>query len=157
MGNKLQSEEIVMKGRFASSHSVLWLMVFSILLSACSGASQNQNQTQTKAPERPPVYEGFHDVTNCNGAMGWAWDKNRPGVPIEVELYDGDTLLATVTASDFRQDLLNAGIGNGQHGFTYPIPPRLKDGKPHNLKMKFAGTTMELANTPKNINCVFEQ
>jgi hypothetical protein len=148
-----------MKGRFARSHRALWLMVFSIFWSACSASPQNQtqNQTQNKAPERPPVYEGFHDVTNCNGAMGWAWDKNRPEAPIEVDLYDGDTLLATVTASDFRQDLLTAGIGNGQHGFTYPIPPKLKDGKPHNLKMKFAGTTIELANTPKNINCVFEQ
>jgi hypothetical protein len=144
-----------MKNRFARSHTALWLTVFSVFLSACSGAPQNQNQN--KAPERPPVFEGFHDVTNCNGIMGWAWDKNRPDDPIQVDVYDGDTLLATVTADDFRQDLLAAGIGNGQHSFTYPVPPRLKDGKARSIKMKFAGTNIDLANTPMLINCVFEQ
>jgi hypothetical protein len=151
----MQSGEIAMKNRFARSRMALWLTIFSLLFSACSGAPQNQNQN--KAPERPPDFEGFHDVTNCNGIMGWAWDRNKPNDPIRIDIYDGDTLLATVTAGDFRQDLLNAKIGNGEHSFTYPVPPRLKDGKPHSIKMKFAGTNTELISTPKIINCVFEQ
>jgi hypothetical protein len=103
-----------------------------------------------------PNYEGYHDITNCNGIMGWAWDKNNPGAPVEVDIYDGDLLLATVTASDFRQDLLNAGIGNGNHGFTYPFPSELKDGRPHSIRMKFAGTEIDLNNTPKLLTCALE-
>jgi hypothetical protein len=106
--------------------------------------------------EAPPVYEGYHDITNCNGIMGWAWDKNRPDDPVNVDIYDGDTLLTTLTASDFRQDLVNAGIGNGHHGFTYPVPPGLKDGKPHSIRMKIAGTDIDLYNTPREIICTFE-
>jgi len=107
-------------------------------------------------PAAPPAYEGYHDITNCNGIMGWAWDKNRPDDPVEVDIYDGEILLATVTANNFRQDLVNAGIGNGQHGFTYPVPPGLKDGKPHSIRMRFAGTKNDLNNTPKDITCTFE-
>lgn len=120
---------------------------------ACSKAPPGNRINQVAGP---PVYEGFHDVTNCDGIMGWAWDKNQPDQPIQVDIYDGDTQLATVTAGDFRQDLLNAGIGNGRHGFTYPVPPRLKDGKPHVIRMKYAGTAIELANTPKEIHCTFQ-
>jgi hypothetical protein len=43
--------------------------------------------------------------------MGWAWDANHPNTSINVDVYDGNTLIATVAANQFRQDLLNAGIG----------------------------------------------
>lgn len=109
------------------------------------------------ANSAPAVLEGYQDITNCTGIRGWAWDKNRPNEPVKVEIYDGDTLLATVTAGDFREDLLKAGIGNGKHGFTYPVPLRLKDDKPHSIRMKFAETHSDLKNTPKPINCTFNQ
>jgi hypothetical protein len=146
-----------MKNRFAGSHLALWFLVLCIFLSACSEVPQPQPEIQNEAPERPPVYKGFHDVTNCDEATGWAWDMNRPDEPIQVEVYDGDTLVAIVTAGDFRQDLLDSGIGNGRHSFTYPISPRLKDGKPHSIKIKYAGTNRRLDSTPKNITCIFEQ
>lgn len=100
-----------------------------------------------------PILEGVHDITNCNGVIGWAWDRNRPDEPVKVDIYDGDKLLATVTAGEFRQDLLDAGIGNGKHGFLYIVPPQLKDARPHMIRMKYAGTSTDLAHTPKQINC----
>jgi dolichyl-phosphate-mannose-protein mannosyltransferase len=127
------------------------------------GADQNSsnkaaNQNNSNKPTEPlPVYEGYHDITNCNGIMGWAWDKNQPDQPVKIDIYDGDKLLETVTADNFRQDLVNAGIGNGQHSFTYPVPPGLKDGKPHSIRMKFAGTNIDLIHTPKQITCELEQ
>lgn len=131
-----------MSRRTAAPCAVLLAFVCSGFFAACS--------------KTPPVYEGFHDITNCNGIMGWAWDKNRPDRPIQVDIYDGDMLLATVTAKDFREDLLKAGIGNGQHGFTYPVPPSLRDGKPHSIRMRYAATAIDLNNTPREINCTVE-
>jgi hypothetical protein len=127
-------------------------LVVSGLFAACSNTTSNNNINKVAGPA---IYEGFHDITNCNGIMGWAWDKNQPDQPIQVEIYDGNALLATVTADEFREDLLKAGIGNGKHGFTYPVPPRLKDGKPHSIRMKYASTAIELTNTPREINCSF--
>lgn len=141
-----------MKRRTAAYSAVLLALVFSGFFAACSKTTPNNHINKVAGP---PVYEGFHDITNCNGIMGWAWDKNQPDQPLQVEIYDGDTLLATVEASDFREDLLKAGIGNGKHAFTYPVPPRLKDGKPHSIRMKYAGTAIELTNTPREINCTF--
>jgi hypothetical protein len=139
--------------RTVAYSTVLLALIFSGFFAACSKTTPDNKINQVVGP---PVYEGFHDITNCNGIMGWAWDKNQPDRPIQVDIYNGDTLLATVTASDFRQDLLNAGIGNGKHAFTYPVPPRLRDGKPHSIRMRFAGTAIDLSNTSREINCTFE-
>lgn len=140
--------------RSTAKSSTVMLAIISIgFFAACSPSTPD---SQINKVAGPPVYEGFHDITNCNGIMGWAWDKNQPDAPIQIDIYEGDKLLATVTANEFRQDLLSASIGNGKHGFTYPVPPRLKDGKPHVIRMRYAGTTIDLSNTPKEINCNFE-
>jgi hypothetical protein len=143
-----------MIGRTTAYRVVLLAFFSSVFFAACSQTTPNNNINKVAGP---PVYEGYHDIADCNTILGWAWDKNRPDEPIQVDIYDGDTRLATITASDFRQDLLSAGHGNGKHAFTYPLPPSLKDGKPHAIRIKYAGTSMDLGNTPKEIKCAPEQ
>jgi hypothetical protein len=65
-----------------------------------------------------------------------------------VDIYDGETLLATVPANKFRQDLLDSGIGSGQHGFAYATPAELQDGKAHTIRVKASGTDVELPGSP---------
>lgn len=101
----------------------------------------------------PATYEGYHDVTNCNGIMGWAWDQARPDAALDIDVYDGTRLLTRMTANQFRPDLLHAKKGNGQHGFTLPTPADLRDGRPHDIYMKFAGTLVNLYNGPRPIAC----
>jgi hypothetical protein len=98
-----------------------------------------------------PVYHGSHGRSDCTGIYGWAWDSTRPDEPIGLDIYDGDALLATVAANIFHQSLLDAGKGNGRHAFFYALPARLKDGRPHAIRVKIAGTNIELKNTPKTI------
>jgi Dolichyl-phosphate-mannose-protein mannosyltransferase len=100
-----------------------------------------------------PVYQGFHDVADCRVIYGWAWDANQPNNLIDVDIYDGTTLLATISANVFRPDLLQAGVGNGYHSFTYPVDGLLKNGQPHLIRVKFAGTNIDLTNTPRTITC----
>src|SRR6266498_5014790 len=103
-----------------------------------------------------PAYQGAHGRSDCTGIFGWAWDRSRPGEPVDVDIYDGDALLATVAANQFHQSLLEAGKGNGKHIFVYALPARLKDGRPHIIRVKIAGTGIELKNTPKTIVCAPE-
>jgi len=100
-----------------------------------------------------PVYEGFHEIADCTQISGWAWDQTQPNTPINVDIYSDGNLLTTVPANQFRQDLANAGKGNGSHGFSITTPNGVKDGQPHSITVKFGGSSTNLLNTPKQINC----
>jgi len=101
--------------------------------------------------------DGYLDGADCNQIWGWAWDRNAPNTPINVNIYDGNTLIAAnVPANIFRQDLLNAGKGNGYHAFAINTPASLKDGKPHSISVRFAsGTNSQnnLGSSPRQIVC----
>jgi hypothetical protein len=94
---------------------------------------------------------GHMDIATSKNIRGWAWDKNHPDSPVTVELYDGNILLGSVVADQFRQDLVKAGIGNGKHGFIFPTPNALKDGKPHQILGRVAGTKVWLNKQPLSI------
>jgi hypothetical protein len=73
---------------------------------------------------------------------------------LNVSVYDDATgaLIASGTANQLRQDLVNAGIGDGKYGFFIPSPSALKDGKQHTVRVKVAGTNFSLTGTPKVFN-----
>jgi hypothetical protein len=102
-------------------------------------------------------YEGNHDGADCNTIFGWAWDRSRPEIRVNVEIYDGSNLLAVVPANQFRQDLVNAGIGDGYYGFYYSTPASLKNGQSHSIRIKIqdidSGQRVDLYNSPKTILC----
>lgn len=101
--------------------------------------------------------DGYLDVADCSAIIGWAWDRTAPNAAILVDIYDGNTLIAGgVLANQFRQDLLNAGKGNGSHGFSIATPASLKDGKPHSISVKFTSGSNagnHLSSAPRPIVC----
>ncbi len=80
---------------------------------------------------------------------GWAWDASQPNTPIKVEIYDATTLLATIDAGEFREDLKSAGKGDGKHAFNYALPQTLRDGQSHKISVKYADTSSDLPGSPK--------
>jgi len=72
---------------------------------------------------------------------------------LHLDIYDGNTLFSTVKAGEFRQNLFQAGKGNGKHAFNFAVPSCLKDGKPHLIRVKVQGTDFDLGSTPIEINC----
>jgi hypothetical protein len=70
-----------------------------------------------------------------------------------VSIYDGTTLLGTVSANLFRQDLLNADKGNGAHGFAFNLPASLINGPSHSISVRFSGTSSNLSNSPQPLAC----
>ena len=103
------------------------------------------------APAATGQFEGSFDKLEVISLGGWAWDALRPNEPIKVEIYDGATLLAAVTADGFRLDLKNAGKGDGKHAFNFALPQSLRDGQSHTISIKYAGSTMELPGSPKTL------
>lgn len=95
--------------------------------------------------------EGSFDKLEVSSVGGWAWDASRPETPIQVEIYDGKTLLSTITASEFREDLKVAGKGDGKHAFNYALAATLRDGQSHTISIRFAGSPTELPGSPKTL------
>jgi membrane protein involved in D-alanine export len=100
-----------------------------------------------------PHHVGDVEQAYCYEIRGWVWDKNQPDVPVDVELWDGEKYLLKFTANEFRQDLVDAGYGNGQHGFRILTPIQLKDHRPHVIHLRIAGTKQELTKSPRVIHC----
>jgi len=98
---------------------------------------------------RYPTYQGYLDNINLSG---WAWDASQPNTPISVDIYDGGIKIATVRADQFRQDLVNAGIGNGRHGFTLPSSV-CTFGRGHWVAVKYSGLNEALSNSPQWVYC----
>ncbi|MDD5277582.1 MAG: DUF1566 domain-containing protein [Methylovulum sp.] len=97
--------------------------------------------------------EGDLDGVSCNSITGWAWDNTQPTAPIKIDIYDVTTtktaLLATLMAQQFQANLLNAGKGDGKHGFTYVLPARIRTAVKHQFSVRYHGTITELAHSPK--------
>jgi hypothetical protein len=47
--------------------------------------------------------------------------------------------------------LRDAGVGDGKHGFSYPTPARLKDRRPHTVRVVISGTGLELMNSSRTV------
>ncbi|HEX6046189.1 MAG TPA: M36 family metallopeptidase [Pyrinomonadaceae bacterium] len=123
-------------------------------------ASGNDGTTHNAATDLPsscttlpPIYEGFVDGADCNQIWGWAWDQNRPNTAINVDIYANGAFVATVAANLFRQDLLNAGKGNGFHAFVFNVPSSLKNGQLKTITVRFGGTSTQLSLSPRIIVC----
>ncbi len=114
-----------------------------------------ENQPNTYGPPEQarvtPVemYEGYHDEFAPYLISGWARNAALPDIPVTIDVYEGQWLLGTIIADLFRQDLRDAGIGSGQHGFNLEVPHALCDGQPHAITLRIAGTDIALAGTPK--------
>jgi MBG domain-containing protein/Big-like domain-containing protein/chitobiase/beta-hexosaminidase-like protein/IPT/TIG domain-containing protein len=107
--------------------------------------------------------EGFFENLDCNNLSGWAWEQTQPNMPINVDVYEIigpvntfapslSPLIASVQASQFRQDLFAAGKGTGAYGFNLPIA-FLQDGRQHVLEVTYGGTTVPLFGSPRVLAC----
>jgi hypothetical protein len=117
----------------------------------------------------PLSYQGSLDPATCEKITGYASDRNNPGAILSVDIYDGDELLGTAMANQMRTPPLpinpitggaSAAFTGGptnspnSHGFVFPIPDHLKDGKPHSISVRFKDTATSLSNSPRSLSCV---
>ncbi|MFD1139520.1 putative Ig domain-containing protein [Larkinella insperata] len=118
----------------------------------CTSAPARFTVTVAAAPAAGN-YDGHLYGADCETFRGWVWNRDKVNTPVAVEILDGSAVIATILADGFRQDLLNAGKGNGKHAFTFPIPDWMKDGRSHPLSARVAGGSFLLKGSPKALVC----
>ena len=105
-------------------------------------------------PNPAAVDEGFFDGASCDVLTGWAVDDNHPLNRFTVAFYEGASLLPfTATANLFRQDLLDAQLGDGTYAFSIATPPWLKDGATHQITARMQASGFVLTGSPKALSC----
>jgi hypothetical protein len=60
---------------------------------------------------------------DAHSVVGWAADTTALAAPVSVDVYIDDQIQATLTADVFRQDLKEAGYGDGRKGFNLALTP----------------------------------
>lgn len=64
------------------------------------------------------MIEGFIELVSEDRVVGWCFDRASPTRHVEIELLVDDAIVQVARADQSRRHLADAGIGNGDHGFT---------------------------------------
>ncbi len=97
-------------------------------------------------------FQGNVDFINSSKVVGWAWDKTKPNKHIGVEIYDNNRFVTKIQANLFGSDLHNAGIGNGEHRWSFNLKDITKDGNIHKISIRFGDSDKELTGSPSVIS-----
>jgi hypothetical protein len=122
-----------------------------------SGLGQPYSHRIPRLDEAPPrgagPFRGWIDLVDSDVIAGWAWDESTPDEAVEVAVFDGDRCMAVVPASEFRGDLVAAGIGDGTHAFFLPVGEGLRDGRSHQISARIVGSDYRLGGDPPPLRC----
>jgi hypothetical protein len=96
------------------------------------------------------AFQGVQESASCTEVRGWAWDPLFPNTPISVDVLVDGVLRETIPATELRADITR---GDNRHGYRWPIPTNLRDGKNHKITVRAAGSTDLLSGKTKPIRC----
>ena len=112
--------------------------------------------------------EGFHEgspvsvaaADECYAA-GWAFDPDEGNAPVAVRVFADDQQVWLGSADQFRQDLLDAGIGNGYHFFYVSLVGLVTPDVVHVIRAQAQDVNslewVDLQLTPRTITCLDSQ
>lgn len=102
--------------------------------------------TQADLPEQagllasdPSQIRGNVDAVLGTAIKGWCWHPHDPGRTLRVRALVDGREVAGADADEARGDLVNAGIGDGHHAFTLPMPFWMLDGSNHMVEVEVEG------------------
>ena len=84
-------------------------------------ADAQSRQDGPSADESKPALRGHFDRADGGRATGWAFDPSAPKTRLEIEIRCAEEVIAKGIADRFRQELLDAGIGDGCHAFEIAV------------------------------------
>lgn len=70
------------------------------------------------------ILEGWFERLEGNWAVGWVWSPAFAGLRLPLSIWHDGVFIAGGVAMLPREDLANAGKGDGFYGFRIPLPPR---------------------------------
>lgn len=99
-------------------------------------------------PRQIPAVVGYFDRIVDESAYGWAYQPTAPGKRLVVEVVCDGNVVGRGEAALLRDDLVEAGIGDGYHHFELPVSCELYDGQPHPLTVRDAASGITLSGGP---------
>lgn len=87
------------------------------VFAVCRNRKPAEGTTRPRSKERP--IQGCIDLFDDNSVSGWVADLGAPDAPVTVDVYIDDELEGTVLCDAFRQDVKDAGYGDGRKGFRF--------------------------------------
>lgn len=91
-------------------------------------------KSHSKTAHQAPVQiVGHLDYVDEGYAYGWAFNPLKPNDRVSVDILCDGKLVGHGPADEYRQDLKDAGIGDGKHLFKVKLSYELYDGKVHTL------------------------
>ena len=94
-----------------------------------------------------PLLQGFVDGFDDGVLFGWA-ARQGDSRPVTLEILRDGRSLGTAVASLYRQDLKNAGIGDGRHGFEFRLPSAERRPGPFPLDVRDADSRKPIGHSP---------
>jgi len=98
-------------------------------------------------------YIGYLDKIDGLVVYGWVYNSNNAEEKVIVYIYVDNKLVGTSIANLYREDLKNAGINDGNHGFFFKLPEYILDGAEHTISVKAYGE-YELKGSPVKKNFI---
>jgi hypothetical protein len=71
---------------------------------------------------RPGLLDGFVETVSASLISGWAQSREQADAPVCLDVFAGTCLIGRVLANRYREDLAQAGIGDGCHAFEFAPP-----------------------------------
>jgi hypothetical protein len=99
-------------------------------------------------------FEGRVDGTLDGRLYGWCRQAGRLE-PVRLEVYANDRRIETLMADAFREDLADAGVGNGCHGFFVDLARHGLRGDAV-MRVKIANRVLELENSGRKLSTLPE-
>ena len=84
--------------------------------------------------------DGYLDRIEPGRIAGWVRHRTDIGRRLTLDVYIGTRLIGTVLAANFRQDLLDAGKGDGHCAFNFVPPQPLRADEMEGLILRVAGS-----------------
>jgi hypothetical protein len=79
---------------------------------------------------------GHVDNVSRERIEGWAQDEAALDAPVSLRMLDHGIVIGQVLADRYREDLQQAGIGDGRHGFSLIVPGGLSPLVPHAIQIQ---------------------
>ena len=100
---------------------------------------------------RQTRFRGRFDAFSDRSLGGWALDPLHPLRRRRVRLEVDRTVVEEKPAEQFRQDLLDAGLGDGRCAFTFTLPDGLRDGRQHVVRLVDVELGLDIPGMPYRI------
>ena len=109
---ELYPEQTVIPARYCAPRPLDGYEITAIRarLETCAGLRSAVN-------ERPFGLRGHVDIVNFRIIAGWAQTIEHREAPVCLDIFVGGQLIGQTLANVYREDLANAGLGSGNHGF----------------------------------------